>query len=65
MTTITLAFPSLNDLAECMFSLGLRRPVIDYDQRSFTAQLTPEQIEVAKKFRGTVVSKAYSSKPMS
>jgi hypothetical protein len=55
MKQVTLSFPSLGDLAECMFYQNVRRPLIDYDKYTFTAELTDAQIEGARKFNGTLV----------
>ncbi|GAA4335537.1 hypothetical protein [Flaviaesturariibacter amylovorans] len=57
MSQVTLLFPSLADLAECMYHLSIRRPVIDYDRFTLTAELTPEQVERAKKFHGVLVDR--------
>jgi hypothetical protein len=45
----------LQQLAECMFQLGLRRTEIDYNEFTFIADLTDEQIQVAISCQAEVV----------
>jgi hypothetical protein len=55
MKKLTLRFPSLQLLADCMYQLGIQRPVIDYDRCLATADLTDQQIEDAKECQAEVV----------
>jgi hypothetical protein len=55
MKKVTLRFPSLQLLAECMFQLGISRPDIDYDRCLATADLTDQQVEDAKECQAEVV----------
>jgi hypothetical protein len=44
MTKVKLAFDNLQQLAECMLMLSLRRPHINYDERTLTTLLTDKQM---------------------
>ncbi|WP_345257605.1 hypothetical protein [Flaviaesturariibacter amylovorans] len=55
MKLATLSFPSLGDLAECMFHINVRRPSIDYEKYTFTAELTDDQIDRAGTFHATLL----------
>lgn len=55
MKKVTLRFPSLQTLADCIFQLGIQRPVIDYDKYLLTADLTEQQIAYAKECDAEVV----------
>jgi hypothetical protein len=44
MKRVTLKFPSLQLLADCMFQLSISRPVIDYVNYILTAELSERQI---------------------
>lgn len=47
MQRVTLKFPSLQALSYCLYRFGIDKPVIDYYNYSFTADLTAVQIEGA------------------
>jgi len=55
MKKVTLRFPSLQLLAECMFQLGISKPVIDYDQYLLTADFSEQQINYAKECHAEIV----------
>jgi hypothetical protein len=44
MKRVTLRFPSLQLLADCMFQLSITKPVIDYENFILTADLSDRQI---------------------
>jgi hypothetical protein len=44
---VTLRFPSLQLLADCMFQLGVNNPEIDYEKYIVVADLTDKQLEEA------------------
>jgi hypothetical protein len=55
MNRVTLRFPSLQLMAECMFEIGITRPVIDYNQYLVTAELTDRQIQNAKSCHAEII----------
>jgi hypothetical protein len=55
MKKVTLRFPSLQQLADCLFQLGITRPVIDYDKYLLTADLTDKQLSYAEECDAQVV----------
>lgn len=55
MKKVTLRFPSLQLLADCLFQLGITRPVIDYDKYLLTADLTEKQLSYAQECEAQVV----------
>jgi hypothetical protein len=55
MKKVTLRFPSLQSLAECIFQLGLSKPVIDYDRYLLTADLTEQQVAYATECDAEIV----------
>ncbi len=55
MKKVTLRFPSLQHLAECIFQLSISKPVIDYDRYFLTADLSESQIENAQECQGEVI----------
>ncbi|RYY96383.1 MAG: hypothetical protein EOO11_13620 [Chitinophagaceae bacterium] len=56
MAQTVLKFNNLQDLAECMFQLNVRRPLLDYDLFTMTAELSAVQVERARDFRAQVLS---------
>jgi hypothetical protein len=55
MKNVTLKFPSLQLMAECMFQLGITKPTIDYDNCLLTALLNDQQILYAKDCKAEVI----------
>jgi hypothetical protein len=55
MKRVTLRFPSLQLMADCIFQVGITRPVIDYEQYLLTADLSELQIEHAKDCNAEIV----------
>jgi hypothetical protein len=55
MKKVTLRFPSLQLMADCMYQLGLPNSVIDYELYQFTADLTDKQVKDAQDCDGVVV----------
>jgi hypothetical protein len=55
MKRVTLRFPSLQLMADCMFQIGITRPVINYEQYFLTADLSEKQIEQAKDCQAEIV----------
>lgn len=55
MKRVTLKFRSLQDLSNCMYELGVKRPVIDYNNYFLTADLTDAQIVFAKSCGAEVI----------
>ncbi len=47
MKLVTLKFPSLQLMAECIFKLSITHPVLDYDKYTLTAELNEKQIDDA------------------
>lgn len=45
---VTLKFPSLQLLADCMFQLAIKKPEIDYENYIVVAELTDKQLEEAQ-----------------
>jgi hypothetical protein len=45
---VTLKFPSLQLLADCLFQLAIKSPVIDYENYTVVADLTDKQLEEAE-----------------
>ncbi len=43
-----MKFSSLQALGECLYKLNIDKPVIDYYEYSFKADLTQEQIDAAR-----------------
>jgi hypothetical protein len=54
MKKVTLRFNNLQELSECVYHFGLRHPEINYEQRSFSAVLSAEQIEMAKSLNAII-----------
>jgi hypothetical protein len=48
LSKVTLKFPSLQLLADCLFQLAIQQPEIDYENYIVKAELTDRQIEEAK-----------------
>jgi len=51
MKRVTLKFSSLQRMADCMYSVGITRPAIDYDLYTLTADLSDKQLEELKEFQ--------------
>lgn len=45
---VTLKFPSLQLLADCLFQLAIKSPEIDYENYIVVADLTEKQLEDAQ-----------------
>ncbi|RYY45720.1 MAG: hypothetical protein EOO06_15945 [Chitinophagaceae bacterium] len=56
MTRVTLAFDNLQQLAECVVMLSIRRPQINYDERTIMAALSEKQMEQLGECRCTIIS---------
>ena len=56
LTKVKLAFDNLQHMAECIHMLSLRRPHIDYDQRTIVTVLTAGQMADLKECRCQVLS---------
>ena len=57
---VSLQFKSLSELAECMFALGVDKPVINYETYILTCDLTDEQLEHAISMKAHIVEKTVS-----
>lgn len=55
MKQVSLQFKSLNELAECMFELGINKPEINYQTCVLTAELNEEQLEHAISMKAQIV----------
>jgi hypothetical protein len=55
MKKVTLRFPTLQLLADCMFELSILNPVIDYERCLLTADLTDQQVAYAKECQAVIV----------
>lgn len=52
---MTLKFDNLQDLADCLYHLGLNKPSINYEDYTITASLTDKQLEIAKQCRCVII----------
>jgi hypothetical protein len=57
MKKVTLKFDSLSELSECMYQLGVTRPLLDYAKYTMTAILNEDQIEHAISCKAQIVLK--------
>ena len=55
MKKVTLRFPSLQLMADCIFQLSIARPVIDYDNYILTADLSDRQIAEAVECKAEII----------
>jgi hypothetical protein len=63
MRRITIKFDSLQSLSDCLYNLGIDKPVIDYYNYCFTAELSETHIDRARECGGEVVSGSMDKVP--
>ncbi len=52
-----MKFPNLQLLADCMFALGITRPIIDYVNFTLVANLTDKQLAEAVECQAEVINR--------
>jgi hypothetical protein len=57
MKQVSLQFKSLSELAECMFAMGVDKPIINYEAYILTCQLNDEQLEHAISMKAHLVER--------
>jgi hypothetical protein len=60
MQKITLKFPSLQLMAECMFQLSITNPLIDYENYTLSADLSATQLEELKECKCEIIEQIVS-----
>jgi hypothetical protein len=57
MNKVTLKFPNLQLLADCLFTISITGPIIDYVNFTITATLTDKQLAEAVECKAEIISR--------
>ena len=55
MKQVSIKFKTLNELADCVYQLGLYRPFIDYENRILKGIFTQEQLNHVLHCKGEII----------